>query len=168
LDIRAEGGYVIWWPLHFGQHGPMGDVQPLPAGLIDERRMDLELPAEVAAKLPPMLGTSQDFQRDLQRITDALAFIDPTNYDAWLMVGMALHHSSGGADDGLELWDAWSSGGLTGTLPDNYAGRADMYIFPRQYDLGHHSAKKASRIGRISQRRARWNSCGNRPRNRPH
>ena len=42
------------------------------------------------------------------------------------MVGMALHHASGGADDGLELWDAWASGGITGSLPDNYAGRADI------------------------------------------
>lgn len=126
LDIRAEGGYVIWWPLHYGQQGPMEDIQPLPAGLIDERRMDLELPAEVAAKLPPRPGTSQDFQRDLPRISEALAFIDPADYDPWLMVGMALHHASGGADDGLELWDAWSSGGITGVLPASYAGRADI------------------------------------------
>jgi hypothetical protein len=39
---------------------------------------------------------------------------------------MALHHASGGADDGLELWDAWSSGGITGVLPASYAGRADI------------------------------------------
>lgn len=126
LDIRAEGGYIIWWPLHTAQRGELTEAAPLPAGLLDERRMDLELPPELAKRLPPKPGTSQDFQRDLPRITEALPFVDPEVYDAWLMVGMALHHASGGADDGLELWDSWSCGGLTGNLPHNYAGRADI------------------------------------------
>ena len=90
LDIRAEGGYIIWWPLHTAQRGELTEAAPLPAGLLDARRMDLELPPELAKRLPPKPGTSQDFQRDLPRLTEALPFVDPEVYDAWLMVGMAL------------------------------------------------------------------------------
>ena len=41
IDLRANGGYVIWWPLHGGE--VIGDsIAPVPAGLIDERRFDAE------------------------------------------------------------------------------------------------------------------------------
>lgn len=30
------------------------------------------------------------------------------SYDAWLNVGMAVHHETGGSDDGFEQWDQWS------------------------------------------------------------
>ena len=47
-----------------------------------------------------------------------LARVDPTGYDDWLRVGMGLHHEYG--DEGLELWDTWSSGA------SNYVGREDL------------------------------------------
>jgi hypothetical protein len=30
-------------------------------------------------------------------------------YDPWLKVGMKLHHATGGAEEGLALWDGWSA-----------------------------------------------------------
>lgn len=41
-------------------------------------------------------------------------------YDEWNTVGMALHHETGGSDEGLALWDEWSNTG------DTYAGLEDL------------------------------------------
>jgi len=32
-----------------------------------------------------------------------------TDYDDWLKVGMSTHYATGGAPEGLELWDSWSA-----------------------------------------------------------
>jgi hypothetical protein len=32
-----------------------------------------------------------------------------TDYNQWVMVGAALHHQFGGSDEGLAIWDQWSS-----------------------------------------------------------
>jgi hypothetical protein len=47
-------------------------------------------------------------RRDLEELLER---IDPSelSYDEWIFCGMALHHETGGAPDGLELWDSWSS-----------------------------------------------------------
>lgn len=34
---------------------------------------------------------------------------DSVNYDDWLRVGMAIHHASGGSNDGYALWVGWSA-----------------------------------------------------------
>lgn len=41
-------------------------------------------------------------------------------YDAWVKVGMALHHETQGEPRGLDLWNEWSSQG------DKYVGRDDL------------------------------------------
>jgi sugar phosphate isomerase/epimerase len=41
-------------------------------------------------------------------------------YDAWVKVGMALHHETQGEARGLDLWDQWSAEG------DKYVGRDDL------------------------------------------
>jgi Primase C terminal 2 (PriCT-2) len=46
----------------------------------------------------------------LERFHEALKWISPDGYATWLDVGMALHHESGGSDEGLLLWIQWSAG----------------------------------------------------------
>jgi predicted P-loop ATPase len=45
--------------------------------------------------------------RDLIMLAEALPFVSVDDYDAWLKVGMALHHS--GDPQGLEIWISWST-----------------------------------------------------------
>lgn len=121
IDLRAEGGYIIWWPLHGG--GVLNETaQPLPAGLIDERRID---PA-VGKDLPPLPQASPEkWQRDAQRVAEALCFLNPEDYADWTDTGFAIHLASGGSDEGFALWHAFSAGGITGEQPNNYSGIAD-------------------------------------------
>lgn len=64
------------------------------------------LDPEDITNLRPKLGASID---ELREMVDA---IDPdAHHDEWIKVGMALHHETDGGDEGLELWDEWSSRG---------------------------------------------------------
>lgn len=46
---------------------------------------------------------------ELREMVEAL---DPDDHhDEWIKVGMAIHHETDGSDEGLELWDEWSSQG---------------------------------------------------------
>lgn len=63
-------------------------------------------------KLP--VGLTVDSARKL------LSNIEAEDYDLWLRAGMALHHEFSGSDEGLDLWDEWSSSAST------YIGREDL------------------------------------------
>jgi putative DNA primase/helicase len=57
-----------------------------------------------AAELQPRAQVNE-----LRRL---LAQEDPDlAYDEWIKVGMALHHETGGSEEGLAIWNEWSSGG---------------------------------------------------------
>lgn len=117
IDLRAEGGYIVWWPLHGGS--ATGEIIPLPAGLVDEQRIEKrDLPP-----LPP--HAPERWARDRKLVADALAYLDPADYATWSRAGLAIHLASEGSDDGFGLWHAWSSGDVTGELPHNYSGIND-------------------------------------------
>lgn len=45
---------------------------------------------------------------ELSAIADAVQ-VDKLTYEQWIECGMALHHTTGGSDEGLRLWDAMSA-----------------------------------------------------------
>ena len=48
----------------------------------------------------------------LQKLNSLLNKIDPDcGYDDWLRVGMAIYHETDGSDEGMDLFDRWSSKG---------------------------------------------------------
>lgn len=80
---------------------------------------EMPLSYEEAKRLfPPVVRVNPPEQRelpddvDLQEIKSPLDAIDPDIGRApWLNVGMAIHHTTGGSKEGLNLWDSWSSKG---------------------------------------------------------
>lgn len=69
-------------------------------------RVASEAPAPTDGDVPP-LGLTLDQLRDaLDVLPDDLPY---EGKESWLSVGMALHHETGGSDEGFALWDDWSS-----------------------------------------------------------
>lgn len=68
-------------------------------------------------KVKAALGETREpgEQWNAERVRDALKHVPQTaesalvgDYEHWLKIGMALHHGSNGAAEGLELWHDWS------------------------------------------------------------
>jgi putative DNA primase/helicase len=54
------------------------------------------------------MGQWAEMNGDLNRIGEALSFVDPFDRNTWVRVGMAIMSAVGEA--GFELWDGWSQG----------------------------------------------------------
>ena len=65
-------------------------------------------PDDFMAGREPKLGLT------VAQMEEYLSYLDPSmGREAWLRVGMALHHECDGDDTGFTLWDEWSSDGDT-------------------------------------------------------
>lgn len=128
IDLRANGGYVIWWPFHTGEKVD-GPLAPVPADLIDERRFN---DRRDLAPLPTATPESWALERD--RVEAALTHVSPDGYEQWIRIGMAIHAASNGSEEGFARWHEWSASGESyDGIEDcryhwhsfgNYAGRA--------------------------------------------
>lgn len=93
--------------------GDWRNLPPLPAAIRElwESALSMSTVAEAV--------TAGDVDPD--ELRELLLRLDPdSGYDDWLRIGMAVHHATGGSQDGLALWDRWSSQG------EKYAGYRDL------------------------------------------
>jgi|GEM_PF-772519 len=109
IDFKSSG-YVVG-P---GSTHKSGGVYKIISG--DPARID-DAPAallELLKRPEHYRGSVEGKTVDLSapEIAEMLAAIDPdSTYQVWNRCGMAIHEITGGADAGLELWDAWSKEG---------------------------------------------------------
>ena len=117
IDVRAEGGYIIWWPAHGGQ--ATGEIQALPAAMLADRVRIM--PSNTAPQTgQQMLVSDSNWAAKRERVIAALAFVDPSDRDQWVKIGQGIHVASAGSEDGFQIWHHWSAGGFTGQVPDTY------------------------------------------------
>ena len=84
--------------------GDWTSLPPIPAALKAAWR---QLIAEEPTPQPRLNG-SMDVA--LEKLHQWVEGQDPNgDYDDWIKVGMKLHDATGGAEEGLEIWDNWSS-----------------------------------------------------------
>lgn len=98
----------------------------------------LDEPKKLATMKPAEAFISKE-----ARILDALSYISPDDYHTWIKVGMALYQSQEVCEDGLLLWDSWSSGSLKykpgechkrwRTFHDSKVGTGSIFYIARQY-----------------------------------
>lgn len=85
-------------------------VAPLSA---DMRTMYAARMGQRAAQLPdddPLMTYSPPLGLTLGQLAECLDVLpEDLDYDRWLGMGMAVHHETGGSEEGFELWDEWSS-----------------------------------------------------------
>jgi hypothetical protein len=112
VDVKSDGGYIVVAPSSHASgrtyewsafnHPDDVPLATLPAAWSQRLRF--------AAPPPTAAPTARPIDPDTtQRIRSALGVLDAWDHDEWIKIGMALHHESGGSDQGMGLWYEWSA-----------------------------------------------------------
>lgn len=108
----------------FGTDQTVAELTPPVLAMYRQRFGDVAMPGVAGSENENdafMLGLTPTLGWDKSKIAAMLAECDAnTDRDHWLKALMAVHHETGGSDEGLDIVDAWSA-----TAP-NYGGRADV------------------------------------------
>lgn len=107
IDFKSNGFVVGVGSLHasgnryYSLKGTPADITEAPQELIDL----------IKRKAPTgtftIEGTTID-EYELAEIIKHVRHDAEQSYERWLAVGMALHHATGGADSGKQLWERWT------------------------------------------------------------
>lgn len=97
--------------------GDWQNLPPIPASV-------LALWRSLTVKEQPSKSPDETYVSDLKHLRGLLVDKDPAClYPDWIKVGMALHHETQGAAEGLALWDGWSR-----QAKGKYKGEGDLRI----------------------------------------
>lgn len=122
IDVRCRSAYIITAPstgktLATDEVVRFEDLTLLTQEFVDElfvHNGDKPLTERPVREAFDDCGEPVEVSVKVARMRAMLEHIDPDEgYSAWLQVLMAIHHETGGSDEGLELADEWSSTGAT-------------------------------------------------------
>ena len=130
IDFLSEGAYVVS-PLSLHK---TGGVYSFPIKSKSDPLNITSAPDELISIIERKNEFIDYISQDagsctLQEIESMLATIDPDiDYDEWMKVCFAVHHETGGAHEGYELFDKWCSGALNSNHSGSkYPGAASTY-----------------------------------------
>lgn len=121
VDVRADGGYIIWWPAA-GCSYKAEELTPAPADIVEAARSHPlgNLDRSSDADDPLSLSKKEKAGLPIGVGEGLLSWVNPDcSYDDWFRIGMGLQHEYGEA--GFPLWLAWSKRGKKFTSDDALA-----------------------------------------------
>lgn len=111
LDFKKKGGYVVAagsvhpdteQTYHLDPLSDFTDLSAIP--MASQQLLDL-------LAVRPRVASDEDMECSPEQLERLLTGLDPCDYSdymQWLKLAMASHHATGGSDEGMEVFVAWS------------------------------------------------------------